>query len=58
MIKLSVMYKALLAKFCQHEDLKTVLLDTVNRELVEHTSNDSYGGDGGDGCGHEKLENY
>eukprot|EP00731_Ephydatia_muelleri_P002175 Em0001g2175a len=54
-VKLNVMYKALLVKFSQHEDLKTILLDTGNRELIEHTSNDSYWGDGGDSRGQNNL---
>ena len=54
-VKLDVMYKALLAKFSQHDDLKTILLDTGNRMLVEHTSNDRYWGDGGDGHGQNNL---
>ena len=54
-VKLSVMYKALLAKFSQHKDLKDLLLQTGNRELIEHTSNDSYWGDGGDGRGQNNL---
>lgn len=43
------MHKALLAKFTQHEDLKEKLLDTGDCLLVEHTKNDAYWGDGGDG---------
>ena len=54
-VKRDVMFKALLAKFSQHEDLKVLLLRTGNRELIEHTSNDSYWGDGGDGHGQNNL---
>ena len=54
-VKLDVMFKALLAKFSQHKDLKALLLQTRNRELIEHTSNDSYWGDGGDGRGQNNL---
>ena len=54
-IKLDVMFKALLAKFSQHKDFKALLLSTGNRMLVEHTSNDSYWGDGGDGHGENNL---
>ncbi len=43
------MYKALKAKFAQHKDLEEQLLSTENAFLVEHTKNDSYWGDGGDG---------
>ena len=54
-VKCDVMLKALLAKFTQHEDLKRLLLSTGNRHLVEHTSNDSFWGDGGDGSGKNNL---
>ena len=54
-VKCDVMLKALLAKFTQHEDLKKRLLSTGNRHLVEHTSNDSFWGDGGDGSGKNNL---
>ncbi len=43
------MYKALQAKFTQHEDLKEKLLSTGNAFLVEHVKSDRYWGDGGDG---------
>ena len=54
-VKEDVMKKALLAKFTQHSDLHLMLLDTRNLELVEHTSNDNYWGDGGDGNGQNRL---
>lgn len=54
-IKEDVMKKALLAKFTQHSKLNSMLLGTRNRELVEHTSNDMYWGDGGDGSGQNRL---
>ena len=43
------MYKAVLAKFTQHENLKKQLLDTGDAQLVEHTKRDKYWADGGDG---------
>ncbi len=46
-VKLLVMYKALLAKFIENERLRVLLHSTGKRKLVEHTSNDSYWGDGG-----------
>ena len=49
------MYVALYAKFTQHERLRWLLLDTGERKLIEHTSHDSYWGDGGDGSGQNKL---
>lgn len=50
-----VMYEALEAKFTQHEKLKKILLATGDATLIEHTQNDSYWGDGGDGSGQNKL---
>jgi ribA/ribD-fused uncharacterized protein len=50
-IKYSVMREAVLAKFTQHEDLKRLLLETGDLTIVEHTTNDSVWGDGGDGSG-------
>lgn len=54
-IKLIVMYKALLAKFTAHERLRQLLISTGDRTLVEHTFNDSFWGDGGDGSGRNHL---
>ena len=54
-VKDDVMLKALMTKFSQHEDLKRQLLGTGKRRLVEHTWNDSYWGDGGDGKGRNRL---
>ena len=54
-VKDDVMLKCLRAKFTQHKDLREKLLDTGERHLIEHTSNDSYWGDGGDGSGQNKL---
>ncbi len=46
-IKLKVMYRALLAKFSTHRHLHLLLHSTGDRRLFEHTSEDSYWGDGG-----------
>jgi ribA/ribD-fused uncharacterized protein len=54
-IKVQVMTEAVLAKFSQHEDLRTLLLATDDALLVEHTDNDAYWGDGGDGSGKNML---
>lgn len=54
-IKDEVMYTALQAKFIQHDKLKALLLSTGEALLVEHTSNDSYWGDGLDGQGQNML---
>jgi hypothetical protein len=39
----------------QRPVLRQRLLDTGNRQLVEHTKHDSYWGDGGDGTGQNHL---
>ena len=49
------MREALWAKFSQHADLKALLLSTGNAELIEHTRNDRYWGDAGDGTGKNRL---
>ena len=54
-VKEPVMLSALRAKFTQHDELKAVLLGTGDADLVEHTTNDSYWGDGGDGSGKNRL---
>lgn len=54
-VKEDVMQEALRAKFTQHPALRSFLLDTGDATLVEHTSNDSYWGDGGDGSGKNRL---
>lgn len=54
-VKDGIMYKALVAKFTQHENLKELLLSTGNSPLVEHTVRDKYWGDAGDGSGLNKL---
>ncbi|WP_324760213.1 NADAR family protein [Sphingobacterium thalpophilum] len=54
-IKEQVMLKALLAKFLQHPKLRKQLLMTDNNILVEHTANDNYWADGGDGTGRNRL---
>ena len=54
-VKEEVMRKALLAKFHQHGDIREKLLSTGCAKLVEHTTNDSYWADGGDGSGLNRL---
>lgn len=54
-VKDEVMLRALRAKFTQHAKLGQLLLSTGDAELVEHTRNDSYWGDGGDGSGKNRL---
>ena len=49
------MLDALRAKFSQHAHLRQLLVGTGRSELVEHTVNDCYWGDGGDGTGRNRL---
>lgn len=53
--KVQVMREALIAKIEQHLTLRSILLSTGDCTLVEHTSNDAYWGDGGDGQGGNML---
>lgn len=54
-VKDDIMRKAVFAKFRQHEDIRKTLLDTGDATLIEHTTNDRYWGDGGDGSGKNML---
>jgi N-glycosidase YbiA len=50
-----IMREALQAKFTQHPALRSLLLEIDDAELVEHTTNDRYWADGGDGRGRNRL---
>lgn len=54
-VKDDVMRAAVRAKFTQHPKLAELLLSTGDAELIEHTKNDSYWADGGDGSGKNML---
>ncbi|WP_145366090.1 NADAR family protein [Stratiformator vulcanicus] len=54
-IKIEVMRAAVIAKFAQYDELRIKLLGTGDAKLVEHTSNDAFWGDGGDGSGRNWL---
>lgn len=54
-VKDDIMREAVRAKFLQHADLRDVLLSTEGANIVEHTTNDAYWGDGGDGSGKNML---
>ena len=54
-VKDNVMREALRAKFTQHPQLQSLLLETGDAVLVEHTTNDGYWADGGDGTGKNRL---
>lgn len=49
------MYEGLRRKFETHIELRGKLLETGVSKLIEHTHNDSYWADGGDGKGKNRL---
>lgn len=54
-VKDDVMRRAVLAKFQKHEDIRQILLDTGDKELVENAPGDYYWGCGKDGSGKNML---
>ena len=54
-IKDEVMLQALRMKFSQNPEISKELLATGDDILIEHTRNDDYWADGGDGSGKNKL---
>lgn len=54
-MKDDVMRKAVLAKFNTHADLREILLNTGNEEIVENAPHDYYWGCGKDGSGKNML---
>ncbi len=54
-VKDETMLKAVLRKFETHQDLRTLLLDTGEEEIVESAPGDYYWGCGADGSGQNKL---
>jgi len=54
-MKENIMYNALKCKFTQHPDLMHELLKTKEYIIIEHTENDNYWGDGGNGNGQNRL---
>lgn len=54
-VKVAIMRNAVLAKFTRRENLRSLLLSTGDAKLIEHTTNDSYWADGGDGSGKNML---
>jgi ribA/ribD-fused uncharacterized protein len=55
LVKEAIMRTVVRAKFTQHQDLRAELLATGDTGLVDHTPNDHYWGDGGDGSGKNML---
>ena len=54
-VKDKVMLQALRMKFSQNPEIGKELLATGDAILIEHTRNDDYWADGGDGSGKNKL---
>lgn len=54
-VKVGIMREAVEAKFRQHAELAELLLGTGDATIVEHTDNDDFWGDGGDGSGRNEL---
>jgi ribA/ribD-fused uncharacterized protein len=54
-VKDDIMREAVRAKFRQHAELREMLLATGDARIVEHTENDPYWGDAGDGSGKNML---
>ena len=54
-VKDDIMRYAVYQKFKQNTMLKELLLSKDNLPIIEHTNNESYWGDGGDGMGKNKL---
>ncbi|MBO9595651.1 MAG: NADAR family protein [Niabella sp.] len=54
-VKDAIMHEALLCKFSQHPKLRKALVLTADSVLIEHTKNDFYWADGGDGTGKNRL---
>jgi ribA/ribD-fused uncharacterized protein len=54
-VKWQIMFNIVYEKFYQHKDIRELLLSTGDADIIEHTANDSYWGDGGDGSGKNQL---
>ena len=54
-VKIKTMLDACLAKFTQDPKLEKLLVATGDAILIEHTTRDSYWGDGGNGSGNNML---
>lgn len=54
-VKVQIMREVIKAKFTQYPDICELLVSTDEAILIEHTDNDNYWGDGGDGKGRNML---
>lgn len=54
-IKDQIMYRAVLAKFQAHPDIRHILLETGDEPIIENAPRDYYWGCGADGSGKNRL---
>jgi len=54
-VRYNIMKAGVLAKFAQNEDIQHNIASTASNQLIEHTSNDKYWADAGDGTGKNML---
>jgi N-glycosidase YbiA len=54
-MRVNVMTTAVRAKFTQHNELTQLLISTGGKKIIEHTENDDFWGDGGNGKGKNML---
>ena len=54
-VKDEIMYRAVLCKFKNHQDIEMLLLDTGEQIIIENAPHDYYWGCGKDGSGQNKL---
>ena len=54
-VKDEIMLTAVRAKVAQHEEVRRTLISTGEAVIIEHTKNDFYWADGGDGSGKNML---
>lgn len=54
-VKDNIMRSAVLRKFTTHADIREILLDTANQEIIENSPIDFYWGCGSDGSGKNML---
>lgn len=54
-VKEEIMFQAVLQKFTTHEELRQILLETGEEEIVENSPIDYYWGCGKDGSGKNRL---
>jgi len=54
-IKLNIMYELLKEKVTQHDEVREILLNTGDEEIIEENPNDNFWGNGKDGKGENHM---